>query len=179
MATLDAQGEAGFGKVEYKTLDPSLADDAAVEAIRMDYLKRLGGENLLSAVPRSKLREGEGFAGSAACRGCHGAAHEAWVISKHAKALSTLEKVKHDVDPECVPCHVVGLDKEQGFESRTKTADLADVGCESCHGPGQKHMESPSEHRLGKAGDASCKACHIPDHSPGFDFKAYWDRIKH
>lgn len=179
VATLAEGSEERFEKVEYKPLEPSLVDEVAVEAIRLDYLKRLRSEDLLSTIPRAKLRDGEAFAGSSVCRSCHSAAHESWTASKHSKALATLEKVQHEADPECVPCHVVGLDKEQGFASRAKSADLANVGCESCHGPGQKHMESPSEHRLGKAGEASCKPCHIPDHSPGFEFKTYWDRIKH
>jgi hypothetical protein len=40
-------------------------------------------------------------------------------------------------------------------------------------------VQDPEKHRLGKAGEQSCMTCHVPAHSPGFDFPTYWKKIEH
>ena len=30
-----------------------------------------------------------------------------------------------------------------------------------------------------KVGKESCMTCHVPDHSPTFDYESYWEKIKH
>jgi hypothetical protein len=110
---------------------------------------------------------------------CHAEDYRIWQRTAHAKAMQTLIDEKHDKDPECVVCHVVGLEFEGGFQSMQKTPTLKDVGCESCHGPARKHVQDPENHRLGKAGEKSCMSCHVPAHSPGFDFETYWKKIEH
>lgn len=158
------------------TLGPEYADDADASRIFNGYLERIGEEKLLEKIPRTKSPD---FVGSRACQPCHADAWDAWKNSKHAGALSTLEKQGHDRDPDCVSCHVVGLEFEKGFQSRNLTPDLADVGCESCHGAGAAHAKDPYGKKMGEAGEKSCMTCHVPDHSPGFSFEEYWEKIKH
>ncbi len=162
----------------YRTtkLGADLADDDRAATLYGEYQERVRSENLLARRPRSK---GEAFAGSDACGTCHAAAFAVWKDSQHAEALATLEKTRHDADPDCVGCHVVGLDRDTGFQSRASTPQLTDVGCESCHGPGAAHAADPGKGKMAKAGAGSCAPCHVPDHSPGFDFASYWERIKH
>ncbi len=181
-------GDSGKGLVEvrmlngkpdgYRVVDlsPDFEDDPAVARIYSRYTQRVAASGLLDRVDR---RPSEAFAGTAACSSCHGAAAKVWKNSEHAHALASLSEAGHDRDPECVPCHVVGLDRKGGFESVAKTAQLANVGCESCHGPGKAHADSPATVRMGKVGEASCQPCHEPEHSPGFNFKDYWRSIAH
>jgi hypothetical protein len=160
-------------------LGPEIGDDAKVLSIKSAYLQRIASEDLLGKVPKIALASGERFAGSDACESCHQEESRIWKKSGHSHALETLVKVKHDRDPECVQCHVVGLDMKTGFVSREKSPRLADVGCESCHGPASKHAANPGASRLKKAGSESCAGCHNPENSPHFDFTKYWAKIKH
>jgi hypothetical protein len=165
-------------KITDTPLGPEITEDAGMLAIKAVYLDRVTSEDLVSKVPRSPTANGDTFAGSAACAGCHAPAHKVWKSTDHSFALKTLVTVKHDRDPDCVGCHVVGLDRETGFTTPEKTPELQHVGCENCHGAAAKHVKDPSV-KLGKAGEASCVACHVPEHSPKFEFVRYWVHIKH
>lgn len=158
-------------------LGPEIADDAAAKAIRTAYQARVKGEGLLLAVKKMPAPPGGGFVGSNQCAGCHRPAHRIWQTTSHANAYKTLEDVGSENDPDCVGCHVVGLQYAGGFENLERTPKLKDVGCESCHGPSSEHVAT--EKKLPKAGEMSCLQCHIPDHSPEFNFTTYWEKIKH
>lgn len=169
---------AGDKLVKYRvvSLGPEVVDDPGGRQVMSLYLNRVGREGLLGRLPRSPS---EAFAGSASCMSCHAQAHDVWKNSAHGEALRTLEKENHDQDPDCVGCHVVGLDKITGFASRKATPDLANVGCESCHGPAKAHAENPTVHRLPRVERDTCMTCHNVAHSPEFDFEKYWEKIKH
>ena len=87
----------------------------------------------------------------------HESSYKVWKKSGHSLALATLEHTQppRNYDPECVSCHVVGWDPEHffpykgGYESRQTTPQLADVGCESCHGPGEAHVNAELHGTLG------------------------------
>jgi hypothetical protein len=160
------------------SLTPDLVDDPISEGIRDMYAAELKSRDLLEKAPRRPLPEGASYVGSAACEACHGDFHETWKASIHAHALATLSKLKHDYDPECVGCHTIGFWYEAGFRTPEKTPQLADVGCESCHGPGGQHIDD-WQHSMAANGEAACKPCHTIDNSPNFEFKKYWDQIKH
>jgi hypothetical protein len=166
------------GAFTYATVEltPNFEDDPAVSRVYRAYLARVDRENLLSKVPRT---ESKPFAGTSACLPCHQQAAQAFADSEHAHALQTLRDEGHGRDPDCVGCHVVGLERTTGFRSLEETPDLANVGCESCHGPGADHAAKPEAFPMPKVGAASCAPCHVPAHSPGFDFPSYWEKIKH
>jgi hypothetical protein len=92
--------------------------------------------------------------------------------------MQTLIDKKADFNPECVGCHVVGFKKKGGFLDRTTTSTLANVQCESCHGPGARHVKN-SHAPYGNAGKSSCMPCHTHENSPSFEFESYWARIRH
>ncbi|MGQ9656978.1 MAG: multiheme c-type cytochrome [Fimbriimonadales bacterium] len=166
-------------RVEHTRLTEDFKDDPRMLAIKLGYLARVEAEDLLGQVPRRPTLNGDTFAGSRTCMPCHAEDYRIWQRTAHAKAMQTLIDEKHDKDPECVVCHVVGLEFEGGFQSMQKTPTLKDVGCESCHGPARRHVQDPINNRLGKAGEQSCMQCHVPAHSPGFDFETYWKKIEH
>jgi len=167
--------DKSFSGYSVVKLGPDVSDDATVARAYDRYLTRVTGQKLLERIPRSP---GPAFAGTKTCGSCHQEALKVWNKSAHSHALETLEKDKHDRDPDCVSCHVVGLSSEVGFKNRTLTPDLADVGCESCHGPGKAHSEDPAT-KMGKVGQASCLPCHKPENSPKFDFESYWAKVIH
>ncbi len=148
--------------------------------------------------PRSELL-GK-YVGSQKCQSCHEDEYRIWLRSGHANAWKSLTDVAHpprDYDPECVGCHVVGWDGLQrfpyvdGFVTATKTPKLLNVGCENCHGPGERHIaaelgddEATMEKiragmRLGSAVKTTCYSCHDADNSPEFDFDRYYPLIDH
>ncbi len=168
-----------IGRVFHTRLTEDFKDDPDTTLVKLGYLSRVEAENLLAMVPRRPSPNGSAFAGSRACMPCHSEDYRIWQKTAHAKAMQTLIDAKHDKDPECVICHVVGLDIEGGFQSMEKTPTLKDVGCESCHRPARNHVQDPLNNRLGKAGKESCMTCHVPAHSPNFDFETYWKKIEH
>ncbi len=140
------------------------------------------------------------YVGSQKCRSCHEDAYRVWAKSRHANAWKSLKETANpprDYDPECISCHVVGWDGLQhfpyvdGYSSEKKTPELLNVGCESCHGPGERHMaaelgnnESLQERirttmRLGDNVKKVCYLCHDGDNSPSFDFDEYYPLIEH
>lgn len=166
----------GFVSASVETLGPEVRDDPAATELYREYLARVSSARLLEAVPREP---GKAFAGTARCGSCHASAAKVWRASEHAHGLKTLEREGHDRDPDCVGCHVVGLDKTTGFRSRKATPQLAEVGCESCHGAGAAHAARPRLVRMPKVGRAACAPCHTLENSPHFDFSTYWPKVKH
>jgi len=157
-------------------LGPDVKEDRQASIVYQDYLMRVTSEKLLEKMPRN---ETDPYAGSRACMPCHTDSYKIWAGSKHGNALATLEEDKHDRDPDCISCHVTGLESTTGFMNRAKTPDLANVGCESCHGPSKKHVIDPMNVKTPKASKEACMTCHNPNHSPKFDFESYWDKIRH
>ena len=164
-----------------QTLGPEVPDDPAAKALYEGYLRQVTREGLLDKTPHVSPK---GFSGSERCGSCHGAAARVWRASGHAHALATLEAKGNGRDPDCVPCHVVGLSAKGAeptlaFRSREATPRLADVGCESCHGAGAAHSANPFKVVPQKVGAASCRPCHSLENSPNFDFATYWAKIRH
>lgn len=137
---------------------------------------------------------GATFVGDQKCRSCHVAQFAAWKETRHAGAMATLMaahdttvtamakklKVKKPAkaaeSADCVPCHVVGFGLASGYPAAdsVKNAALGSVGCESCHGPGSKHVfAAPAMMRAtihGKVSEKTCLQCHTSVMSPKFDF---------
>lgn len=164
------------GKPQIYGLNETVPDDPTVSKFYARYLRRVERANLIAEVSRDTSA---GLIGTSKCGSCHEDSLNVWHQSKHSRALATLEKEGHSRDPECVSCHVVGLDKQDGFSTRAATPELANVGCESCHGGGNAHAGNPRVVKAGKVGEASCAPCHNPEHSANFKFSTYWKQIMH
>jgi hypothetical protein len=179
-------------------------------AAYQDQLKTIGFAGLgLRPVPNPLLERNGRFVGSAKCESCHEDSYNVWKKSKHAHAYDTLANLNPAVkvdpprnfDPECVSCHVVGwhptgfFPYTSGYESRKKTPQLINTGCEDCHGPGEKHCRveelKGSDETLTKkyriavritkeeSKKRQCATCHDLDNSPDFDFDKYYPQIEH
>lgn len=144
------------------------------------YQQLVKSENLLDKQPRFGLPNGLEYVGSKSCGLCHRYEYKKWSGNPHGRAYATLEKVGSQYDPECVICHVVGLEYQSGFVSQEQTSYLRNVGCESCHGPGSEHIKTFGEART--AGPMSdCTDCHTPDYSGeyGANEQLYFEKIAH
>ncbi len=176
-------------------MEPGYRLDDSIRQRREDYNRSLAELN--ADIDRDVIPVGFGepfFVGTPKCASCHGQAHRFWEDTAHASAVATLEERHKEFDQNCIGCHVVGWEQPGGsvlgkitYEAElggdTFIKDLSEVGCESCHGAGSKHVRSP----VGEAGEPqyierfpgeeSCMQCHVPDHSPTFDFDVYVRQI--
>lgn len=167
--------DAKFVSARVEILESHVKEDPGAAKVYRNYLQRVTQERLIDQVPKDS---DEDFAGSKNCKSCHTATYNKYLKTGHSHAYQTLQKVEHQADPDCVSCHVVGLNSKKGFWFQ-KTPSLGQVGCESCHGGGRAHARSPKLVKLPKVQPEKCLPCHTPSNSPGFNFKSFWAKIKH
>ncbi len=144
-----------------------LKEDASLVQLYKGYQQIVGERNLLEKYQRFVLPDNLEYTGSESCKTCHEYEYEKWSQKAHARAYATLERVGSQLDPECVTCHVVGMEYESGFVSEQKTGHMKNVGCENCHGPGSEHIRTAGNTAL-KGPKSGCIDCHTPDHSGGY-----------
>jgi hypothetical protein len=145
-------------------VEEDLEQEASLVRLYKDYQQLVRERNLLEKHPRFTLPDGLEYIGSESCKVCHEYEYEKWSSKAHARAYATLERVGSQFDPECVICHVIGMDYESGFVSEQKTGHLKNVGCENCHGPGSEHIMTAGQAELTEPKSA-CIDCHTPEHS--------------
>jgi hypothetical protein len=152
-------------------IDEKLPADEELVQLYKDYQLMVKEENLIEKVIKVPLPNGLEYLGSTSCSfgsSCHEYEYNKWSAKRHAKAYQTLVDVGSQYDPECVRCHVVGLDYETGFVSQKSPEDLRNVGCEICHGPGSKHITTilTAQEQTGiSEPQSTCIDCHTPEHS--------------
>ena len=153
-------------------IDSKFTRDPAIVSFIDDYQEIMQWEDLIdgeNALPRKPLPDDIPFAGNASCGAadCHEGIYKTWVSFGHAHAMETLRKVNRHFDPECVVCHTVGMEYEGGYRSVDQTPELANVGCEMCHGPGEYHNNNPQEPY--QQIFTLCEDCHNHETSPSFE----------
>ncbi|MDQ7032330.1 MAG: cytochrome c family protein [Desulfonauticus sp.] len=132
--------------------------------------------SLLSILSFSFCWAGE-YVGSKKCGECHETEYKNFITySKKAKSYEHIKKMFPKLTPaekeQCFRCHTTAY-KRGGFISYAKTPHLSDVGCETCHGPGRKHVESggdPEFIRL-KPSLKQCAKCHNTERVRDFRFR--------
>ncbi len=148
-------------------VEEKLPEETSLVELYTGYQQLVKEAGLLEKYPRYALPNQQQFVGSRACKMCHDYEYDRWKTKGHARAYATLEAVGSQYDPECVICHVVGMEYTSGFVSADKTPQFKNMGCENCHGPGSEHIQS-----LGASETAGptkvCTDCHTPEHSGGF-----------
>jgi hypothetical protein len=174
------KSEQGF-ELKFSSIEVSedLPRDKALVELYSNYQQIVSQSNLLESYPKLVLPAGLEYVGSEQCKTCHGYEYDKWSTKAHAHAYETLEKVGSEDDPECVVCHVVGMDYESGFVTKEITPNLKDVGCENCHGPGSEHVknyEIPTQEPK-----MDCVQCHTPEHSADYagNEEIYMQKIVH
>lgn len=178
-----ADYEVKNGKIENTSVEVVPLDDKYEKSERMlallkQYQQTLKEEDLLNNIPKLPLEKGNSYIGSTVCGTCHKKVYAHWSNTGHQKAYTTLSDIGHQYDPECVNCHTDGFGYVSGFTSYETHQKLAHVGCESCHGAGNNHINNISD-PYGRVGEKRCLECHNPEHSPKFQYVNYWEKIKH
>jgi len=117
------------------------------------------------------------YAGSQACGDCHVEQYDNFSkYSKKAHSRRSVEIMASDLTPEelrgCYECHTTGYGKG-GFTDYQATPELADVGCETCHGPGAEHIGSDGDPELivRRPELTTCEGCHNAERVADFNFK--------
>jgi hypothetical protein len=174
-----------------------------------DYAREVKAQNFLAQHIRSKHPiqtepgyENSTYVGSEKCKHCHEESYQVWKHSPHAKAYQKLVEAKRpslqQFDPECLRCHVTGLNHFGGFKDEASTPNLKDNGCENCHGPGSMHIKNKDDKRLQalmnplktkpnetpaerqrriNALNDSCRKCHDEDNDVHWDVSK-WEKGK-
>jgi hypothetical protein len=156
--------------------DPAVADELRklAQSIGRINLDAAQGQAPPPAAPGAPT-----YVGDEACAKCHKPAVEFWKKTVHAQAWQTLEKVDKQYHYDCIGCHVTGWEKPGGVNLATvEKRALVDVQCESCHGPGSKHvaeagLDEPRTLTRRPADRFCADNCHTREHSDTFALVPY------
>lgn len=109
---------------------------------------------------------GGGYAGSLSCKECHEKQYERYEkYSRKSHSFEAVLKMSDGLTDEekenCYKCHTTGYGEKTGFVSLEETPDLANVGCEACHGPGTLHTQTMDMAHIVKTVTIDvCEKCH-------------------
>lgn len=186
--------------MELLAMNKAVARDPQVQAGMQRLDQDIGEENLkqVTGPPPPPLRGQPAYVGVNGCVGSchwHDDAVKLWQESHHGGAWKTLVDAGKTLSLECVRCHATGFGELGGSNLRTLWqiteqrsaaqagpavqigADLRDVGCEVCHGPGSLHASAKSPAKVPmpvpKPKADRCTDCHTREHSDTFDAKPY------
>jgi hypothetical protein len=171
-----------FFRYRVEEVREGLGESADVAKQILAYYKRVNVHNktaLADLVPTKPGKDEAHYVGVDACTNCHLEEREVWDKTTHATAYKTLVKGFKEYNLDCVSCHVTGYGKPGG-STVTHNDDLRGVQCETCHGPGSKHVDLPEDKALItlEPDPKSCVAeCHHPPHVEGFDPKAKMELV--
>ncbi|WP_320007653.1 cytochrome c family protein [Maridesulfovibrio sp.] len=117
------------------------------------------------------------YVGSEVCKECHEVEYQNYKkFSKKAHSSKSVKIMASDLDDdelkECFACHATGYGKPGGFISFEQTPELADAGCEVCHGPGSLHAQDGDPELIKrKMSIEECEVCHNAERVNNFNYK--------
>ena len=173
---LDEHGKIADFHVQEHFMDETVPDHEAVRTILSDFYHKVAVDEALQALGKPLFTseplesdKSNSYVGSTACQTCHQPEFNQWKTTRHAFAFNTLLKAQKHFYPDCVSCHVVGFGYQTGYTVREDQDHFRNVGCETCHGPGGKHIAQPSNQNIrGAVEKKICLECHNQEHSPDF-----------
>ncbi len=130
------------------------------------------------------------YAGAQACLECHAGVHSTYLLTAHAQAFASLQRIHQDTNASCLACHTVGYGLSTGFTNATQTPQLEGVQCENCHGPAANHAANPGDPTVVPRVELAaqvCGGCHsaqltpasvVAHHPLGFGFED-WSTSPH
>jgi len=171
-------------------LDVNLPDQPDVKQI-VDATKRsvnLAGKSQADESATSSntpaLEPGkQPFTGWMTCAQCHAAQTDFWMKTDHFSAYQTLAEQEQQFSLDCLPCHITAEYKDIKISDNDAVllslpAQLQQVGCEVCHGPGKNHAASQNPADISRKPDISiCLRCHTPERDDNLNYKHDIERI--
>ncbi len=188
----EVRPDAGFAMADWDIhlLHDNIAEAPEILAIIDSYRQDIANRPL--AIDRLQATEGQvpgvanqaTYVGTEACIACHEDAAEIWSKTRHAQAFEALRKRESASDPQCIGCHTIGFGKPSGYRRSMAGAELVNVGCESCHGPGSEHVQQRTAgdgalFRFRPLGAGDCKRCHYGEFSRPFAWDDFWPSVAH
>ena len=175
---IDAKGVVQSFEVELTALDEKVPDDPIVVEKIKQFKEHLEDYRLAlrAKYPQVKGSDEEHFLTERSCRKCHMDVWQQVKGSAHQMAYTTLGKKGQSFNPDCLVCHVVGYEYQNGYDDKPPYNRLVNVQCEACHGYGTQHRR---DGEWGQEAAATCTTCHDETNSPDFDFATYWEKIEH
>ena len=188
---LGADGAVGAGAHDVTLLTDQYPENDDILALLAAYRAEARTTRLDLDDPAKALagrvpgvRAASDYTGTETCLACHPSAAATWHASAHSRAFAALVARGADADPSCVGCHTVGFGAAGGYRREFGDAKLTNVGCESCHGPGGRHVAErgaggPVSFQFRPLGAGDCQKCHHGEFSRPFDWDAFWPHIRH
>lgn len=180
------------GFVRYRApRDLDIDDHEFIARLRPQLASVLNGPpTARETAPPARLGARVAHVGDNACRECHQVQYLQWRATPHAAAISPLIQAGRAGDDSCTPCHTTGAGLTAGFGDPLATASMTNVQCESCHGPGFDHVNSPESLRrqtiYGLSGECDvcdlerfCTGCHDADNDPQFNLESALPKVMH
>ena len=169
---LDANGKPVRHYVTELALTGDVAESESVRQLLTDFYREVSQSSdpiPLFADRHLERDQQNGYVSATACQRCHEQEYLQWSATRHAFAYQTLEKKERYFDAGCVSCHTTGFGYPTGFQISDQDSKLEGVQCETCHGPGKRHVGNPKKSNIRSGADTSlCLQCHDTEHSPGF-----------
>lgn len=163
---------------------PSIEAARAIKAMMRAHDRAVNQANAVAFANAPPIAVPEGspsYIGSSACASCHAEAYAWWKKHRHGRAYQTLVDRHKEFSMSCFQCHVTGYGQPGGATITFNLGgELKNVGCESCHGPGEFHARSPLEFKstmIRSPEERLCRNCHDAEHSDQFDFEIYRSRL--
>ncbi len=175
---IDTEGVVQSFSVTVTSLDEKIGDDPIIKEKVENFKAHLEDVRLSLRAnhPRDKGSAQEQFLTERACQQCHQDVWDKIKGSAHQSAFASLGKKGQSFNPDCLVCHVVGYEFQNGYDDQPPYNRLTNVQCEACHGYGTEHQRNG---KWKKQAAESCVTCHDDENSPDFDFATYWGKIKH
>jgi hypothetical protein len=173
-----------FASATFVPIEATVPQEPKVAAVERAYDLDVGQLNLAWAKANGRdcepvSAETPGYIGSVLCGTCHPDALAVWQQSGHAQAYESLVKQGKQYHLDCVACHLAGWQQPGGVCRVDKTEGRQEVTCESCHGPGSKHLTVPTKETIKRVdSQEACVKCHDHENSPHFDYQLYLQRIR-
>jgi Cytochrome c554 and c-prime len=169
MASPQAPADGSFFRYEMVEVRESAGVEDAVAKRVASYYQKVNEHNRVAFADRKPppVPDGEsGYVGVEKCSSCHPSERKFWNGTAHAAAYAVLANQHKQFNLDCVGCHVTGYEKPGG-STVVGVKGLQNNQCENCHGPGSRHVDSPSDAKLivARPEKSLCASeCHHPPH---------------
>jgi hypothetical protein len=118
---------------------------------------------------------GPSFVGASKCYACHDEKISSWLATGHATALDALKDASGNISASNLQNGAVfrstGYGQPGGFVDPAATPQLANVGCENCHGAAGSHsfISSRNYHLVSTVAAEVCGGCHTTAQGPAYN----------